>query len=143
MPNARAYGTIVALSLGLIVGLMGVLRGLIGVLFGEPGMRISVLILGLIVGLIILVGVGLGCWSESPLKNGVISGSIGLLILILALIVGPRLGALSQAEQQKLTLGGALSGLGGEAEQQKLTLGGALSGLGGEAEQQKLTLAAR
>ena len=38
------------------------------------------LIDGLIVGLIIFVAVGLGCWSESPLKNGIISGSIGGLI---------------------------------------------------------------
>ena len=50
-----AYGTIVALSLGLIFGLIG--------------------------GLIVLpVAVGLGCWSESRLKNGVMSGSIGLIL---------------------------------------------------------------
>ena len=65
-----AYGTVVALSLGLIFGLI---VGL--VLIGLTG-----LIVGLIVGLTILVGVGLGCWSESPLKNGVMSGSIGGLI---------------------------------------------------------------
>ena len=52
--------------------------GLIGGL--TLGLAIYGLIVGLIFGLIILVGVGLGCWSESPLKNGVMSGSIGLLI---------------------------------------------------------------
>jgi hypothetical protein len=52
------YGTVVALGLGLIFGL-------------------STLSDGLIFGLTILVGVGLGCWSESPLKNGVMCGSIG------------------------------------------------------------------
>jgi DNA polymerase III delta prime subunit len=56
------YGTVMALSLGLIFGLSTLSNGL------------SV---GLIFGLTTLVGVGLGCWSESPLKNGVMSGSIG------------------------------------------------------------------
>jgi hypothetical protein len=35
---------------------------------------------GLIFGLIVSVGVAFGCWSESPLKNGFISGSIGGLL---------------------------------------------------------------
>jgi hypothetical protein len=62
-----ACGTAVALSLGLIGGLV-------------DGLMVHGLIDGLIVGLIIFVAVGLGCWSESPLKNGIISGSIGGLI---------------------------------------------------------------
>ena len=80
-----AYGSFVALSLGLIGGLtvglifalaFGFLHGLredlnAGLIFG--------LGFGLIFGLLIFLGVGLGCWSESPLKNGVVSGSIGFL----------------------------------------------------------------
>jgi len=60
-----AYGTVVALTLGLIFGLMFGLRG----------------------GLSVLVGIGLGCWSKSPWKNGVTSGSIALVIF--GLIFGP------------------------------------------------------
>jgi hypothetical protein len=58
-----AYGTMVALSLGLIFGPIEVLT--IGLREGPSGG----LIFGLIFGLSILVGVGLGCWSESPLKK--------------------------------------------------------------------------
>jgi DNA polymerase III delta prime subunit len=65
-----AYGTMVALNLGLIYGLSGGLS--VGLFFG--------LIYGLSFGLSILVGVGLGCWSESTLKNGVMSGLSGGLI---------------------------------------------------------------
>jgi hypothetical protein len=73
-----AYGTVVVLSLGLIswliVGLnWGLIFGLLGGL--NVGLRA-----GLIVGLSILFGVGLGCWSESPSKNGIMSGSIGGLM---------------------------------------------------------------
>jgi eukaryotic-like serine/threonine-protein kinase len=72
---------------------------------------------GLIFGLTILVGVGLGCWSESPLKGGVMSGSIvGLIAMLISglyegsiygslygvvvgvivgLIVGPGVGSLN------------------------------------------------
>jgi TIR domain/NACHT domain len=65
----RAYGAFAALSLSLIVELIvGLSGGLIN---------------GLILGSVFLLGVGLGCWSESPLKNGVMSGSIGGLIVAL------------------------------------------------------------
>jgi hypothetical protein len=58
MAQRVGYGTVIALSVGLSFGL--------------------------ICGLAILVGVGLGCWSKSPLTNGVLSGLIGgLLVLIL------------------------------------------------------------
>jgi eukaryotic-like serine/threonine-protein kinase len=62
-----AYGTIVALSLGLLFGLI----------FGLVSDRLG---FALNVWLSILVGVGLGCWSTSPLKSGIISGSIGGLL---------------------------------------------------------------
>jgi hypothetical protein len=72
-----AYGTVVALSLGLLFGL---LYGLY--LRNAP-------IVGLSCGMILL-GVGLGCWWESPLKNSVISGSIGGLSggLVGGMIIG-------------------------------------------------------
>src|SRR5215471_15312467 len=62
------YGTFVALSLGLVFGLIASLVSLGNVLagFGESGSSFDV-------GLSILVGVALGCWSESPWKNGLIS----------------------------------------------------------------------
>jgi hypothetical protein len=65
----------VVLSLGLIGGLiLGLCSDvLIRLRFG--------LYVDLFGGLIILVGVGLGCWSESLLKNAVMSGSIGCLSL--------------------------------------------------------------
>ena len=47
--------------------------------------------------LTILVVVGLGCWSESPLKNGLISGSI------VGLIVG-LIGGLSRAADRRADL---------------------------------------
>ena len=98
--NQLAYGTVVALSLGLIFGLVFELisgqRMVLDATLGDTwsagpesawfydlstwltqGFEQSD---ALIVGLIVLVGVGLGCWSESPLKNGIISGSIGGLI---------------------------------------------------------------
>jgi hypothetical protein len=61
-----AYKAVVALSFGLGFGLFLGLNS--GPLFGLTG------------GLSILVGVGLGCCSESLLKNAVTSGSIGGLI---------------------------------------------------------------
>jgi hypothetical protein len=63
----------VALSLGLIFGATsGLIERLVS---GESEMRS-----GSISGLITLVGVGLGCWSQSPLRNSFMSGSIGGLI---------------------------------------------------------------
>src|SRR5271165_6984368 len=93
-----AFGTIVALSLGSIYVLTCVLTcvltgGLIGGLVGELSSGLAVgLIGGLIGGLSISVGAVFGCWSESPLRNGIISGSIGGLMtaMICGLTVGPR-----------------------------------------------------
>jgi eukaryotic-like serine/threonine-protein kinase len=75
-----AYGTVVALSLGFVFA------PIVGLIFGlDFGLS-----LGLSVGVMIIVGGVLGCWSESPLKNGFISGSLGGLIggLIIGLIYG-------------------------------------------------------
>jgi hypothetical protein len=58
--------------------------GLIGWLMGGP-------IGGLFLGLIVPVCVGLGCWSKSPLKNGVVSGSIAGLIFGLILLLSGEL----------------------------------------------------
>jgi hypothetical protein len=81
IPKRVEYGTLVALSLGLIFGLT------FGLIFE--------LIAGLTFGLLLLVALGLGCWSESPLRNGVMSGSIGALIFGLIFgLGGPRFGAL-------------------------------------------------
>jgi eukaryotic-like serine/threonine-protein kinase len=84
-----AYGSVVALSLGLIYGLLiGATYGLGGELIGvsKDELIFDPLSEGPILGLIIFVA----CWSESPLKNGVMSGSIGFLIK--ALIFGPLSG---------------------------------------------------
>ena len=67
------FALIIALSCGLGGGLSGGLNGLIVALLRG---RIAALILGVFA----FVGVGLGCWSESSLKNGVMSGSIAGLI---------------------------------------------------------------
>jgi eukaryotic-like serine/threonine-protein kinase len=64
------YGTVVALTLGLIFGLsIGLSAGL------TAGLRIG-LIAGLIAMSVISLGVALGCWSDSPLKNGTTTGTI-------------------------------------------------------------------
>jgi hypothetical protein len=84
-----AYGTVVALTVGIIFGLsvgLGVGGPRAGMIFGLSGGP-SV---GLNVGLAIFLSVGLGCSSESPLKNGALSGAIGGLIY--ALIVWLRYG---------------------------------------------------
>jgi hypothetical protein len=78
--NQAAYGTTVALGLGLIPELIFVLLGRVN---GQP----MFWVLGLFCWLSIVIGVGLGCWSDSPVKNGVLSGSIGGLIA--ALTLGP------------------------------------------------------
>jgi hypothetical protein len=68
---------------------------LTGVLIGGLSRDLGVglragLIFGLIGGPSISVGAGLGCWSESPLRNGVISGLLcGLICGLICLIVGP------------------------------------------------------
>jgi hypothetical protein len=69
-----AYGTVVASVLGLIFTLgLGLTFGLtVGFVYGWGS--------GLLFGLTTLAGVGLGCWAESPLKNGIKSGSIAGLI---------------------------------------------------------------
>ena len=95
-----AYGTIVALIFGLIVGLSG-------------GLKLNNGLLGLIGGLAIFVGVALGCWSKSPLKNGIVSGAI--IWLIVGLIAGLGLRDLMAGLIGGLTLGlttGLMVGLG-------------------------------
>jgi hypothetical protein len=100
--NARAervaYGTIAALSLGLIFGL------LVGLIFELSGGLIHALIfgesfglaggwpLGLVFGLSIMAGVGTGCWSELHLRNGIVSGLAGGLCFGL---IGGLIGGLS------------------------------------------------
>jgi DNA polymerase III delta prime subunit len=104
-----AYGTVVALSVGLIFGLI----------FGLK----NELSLGLFLALTILVGVGLGCWSLSPTKNGVITG------LIAGLIIGLERGL--SASRESPPFGGLGSGL--IAGLNGLILGliaGLISGLG-------------
>ena len=96
-----AYGALAALSIGLIVGMaVGLLVGMIVWLGDGPryGLRLG-LVFGLSSVLIIFVGVGLGCWSKSPLKNAVTSGSIGGLItgmvggMVVGLSKGPNIAA--------------------------------------------------
>jgi hypothetical protein len=107
-----AYGTVVALSVALIFGVIYAL--------GSPGGKLRA---GLISGVGMLVGVALGCWSESPLRNGFKSGlivgltvglSAGLIGLNAELIVG------LSAELSAGLVGGLLGGL----------LGGSIGGLG-------------
>jgi hypothetical protein len=115
------YETIVTLSLGFIAGLIFGL-GQYLVWFGREG-----LVAGVIVGLSIFLGVGLGCRSESPLKNGLVSGSItGLMI---CLIRWPQLK--SELEHYGEMLGGStvLVSMLGKGLIVGLT-GGAISGLG-------------
>jgi eukaryotic-like serine/threonine-protein kinase len=96
--SRAAYGTIVALGLGLIFELI---FGLVG---GVNGQLITSVIIGLFCWMSIIIGVGLGCWSDSPLKNGVLSGSIAGLIT--ALTLGPLCAVF--AEQPASALAGAL-----------------------------------
>jgi len=107
-----AYGTVVALSVGLVFGAIYAL--------GSPGGKLRA---GLISGVGMLVGVALGCWSESPLRNGFKSGlivgltvglSAGLIGLSAELIVG------LSAELSAGLVGGLFGGL----------LGGSIGGLG-------------
>jgi hypothetical protein len=66
---------------------LGQIFGLIFGLFVGPTVGLSgALIAWLIFELSIFIGVALGCWSESPLKNGALSGSI--VGLINGLMVG-------------------------------------------------------
>jgi hypothetical protein len=86
-----AYGTVVALSLALIFGLIfGLIERRQNYETFWPIVSWSV---GPRVGLVILLGVGLGCWSKSLLKNGIMSGSIGGLIF--GLVVWVILGTIS------------------------------------------------
>jgi eukaryotic-like serine/threonine-protein kinase len=124
------YGTVVALTLGLIVGLIvGMIVELIGVPSVGPmvGPMIGPLsevivnlvgvssigpIVGVIAGLIIFVGVGLGCWSRLPLKNLIASGSIGLLIPAMSgVLIGAPIRGLIFGLINGLSVG-LLSGLG-------------------------------
>jgi hypothetical protein len=111
-----AYGTVVALSLGLIFGMsFGLSFGLNSeLIMGEGDVQIGGPTFGLIFGLIILVGVDLGCWSKSPSKNAVVSGSISGLIfgVIYGLIYGPSFG-LGIGLIAGLTAGAILGLIGG------------------------------
>jgi eukaryotic-like serine/threonine-protein kinase len=73
------HGAAVALVLGLIVDII------YWFLIGFPDSPDE-----LIIGLPFLLGIGIGCWSKSSLRNGVVSGSIGGLTegLIRALSCG-------------------------------------------------------
>jgi DNA polymerase III delta prime subunit len=99
-----AYRTVAALSIGLLLALIG--APCFGVIAGLIEGVIAGLLSGLFLALLILVGVGLGCWSESPLKNGVSSGLlVGLIAgLLFGLIVGLGLGGTS-------SLSGGLGGV--------------------------------
>jgi hypothetical protein len=93
-----AFGTVAALGFGVISGLSyGLNSGLSHGLSYGPSW-------GSIFGLTVFAGVGLGCWSESPVKNGVMSGLIIGLILWLTggLIPGLTSGL----------IGGLIGGLG-------------------------------
>jgi hypothetical protein len=57
--------------------LFGLLLGTRGGLDVGPHGCLDRLLVGLIFGLPILWGVGLGCWSKSSLKSGLITGLIG------------------------------------------------------------------
>jgi hypothetical protein len=102
------YGTVVAMTLGLIFALIGGLGG------------------GLIFALIGGLGIGFGCWSESPLKNGVMSGLIAGLIFgpILGPIVGPIYGSSVMLINGLLVglSGGLIAGVGGAASLNHINL---------------------
>jgi hypothetical protein len=75
-----AYGTIAALSLGSLF-MLGCVPALgLGCVLPGGLTDIFQLICGPVCGLAISVGVVLGCWSDSPVRNGVMSGSICGLI---------------------------------------------------------------
>jgi hypothetical protein len=90
--NKLTYGAVVGLSLALTFGLA---FGLIFVPYVEGLLRGSIIVLS------ILVGVGLGCWSESPYKN---AGSSGLV----AGLVGGLLGGLVYTSKLRNSLEEAL-----------------------------------
>ena len=103
------YGTVVALGIGLIFGLsvgLSVGRTRRADLRAERWAERRAEC-----GLAIFVGIGLGCWSESPLKNGAMSGSIGGLIY--ALSVGLRYGMRYAPDRIEYGLiSGLIGGLG-------------------------------
>jgi hypothetical protein len=119
-----AYGAAIALSRGLIVGLIvGPIVGLVfGPLFGRGFELVFGFVFGLSVGLSILVGIGLGCWSESPSKNRLISGLISVPIGGLSFLVGS--GLLFGSESLLRTYTDVVFGL----SMQALLLGGGISG---------------
>ena len=86
-----AYGPIVVLGLGLLFGLIEALT--LGLGFGLIG------------GLIVFVAVGLGCWSESALKNGVMAGLTGglmsgLIVGIPLILIGTQSGTQRELSKQ-------------------------------------------
>jgi eukaryotic-like serine/threonine-protein kinase len=97
-----AYGTVVALCLGLMFGAIFGLTDSQKLAYKSFWLK-SIGLLG---------GIGLGCWSESPLKNSAISGSIfGLIFgIILDPIFESGLTGLLSALIMGL-IGGLISGL--------------------------------
>jgi hypothetical protein len=85
------YGTIVALSLGLMFGLSTS---------------------DLYLGLIVLAGVGLGCWRESPVANAVLGGLFGWLTAGLVWLIVERSGGPAVVGLIGALLGGLICGLG-------------------------------
>jgi hypothetical protein len=83
------YGTVVALSLGLIFAPAFELTSAL-----NPELA-SEMPPWLTFGLAILVGIALGCWSKSPLRNGIMSGSI------IGLISGPMVLPSPNIEQSR------------------------------------------
>ena len=111
-----AYGTVAALGLALTFALI---VGLETTGVASPGGSIGFAAFsGATGGLSILLGVALGCWSESPLKNAVTSGliaglSTGLIIGLISRLLGG--GLLSVTLTIGLIVGpiaGAIGGLG-------------------------------
>jgi hypothetical protein len=93
-----AFGTVAALGFGLISGLSyGLNSGLSHGLSYGPSW-------GSIFGLTVFAGVGLGCWSESPVKNGVMSG---LIIGLILWLTGGLISGLTSG-----LIGGLIGGLG-------------------------------
>jgi hypothetical protein len=93
-----ASGTVAALGFGLISGLSyGLNSGLSHGLSYGPSW-------GSIFGLTVFAAVELGCWSESPVKNGVMSG---LIIGLILWLTGGLISGLTSG-----LIGGLIGGLG-------------------------------
>jgi eukaryotic-like serine/threonine-protein kinase len=93
-----AYGTVAALSFGVVSGLSYALNSGVshGLSYGPSWSWIF--------GLIVFAGVALGCWSESSVKNGFMSG---LIIGLFFLLIGGLISGLTCG-----LIGGLIGGLG-------------------------------